>query len=310
MLLGLTIGARCNASCGHCAKAYGPTRTEVLAKERILRLMDEAAAIDDGEPLCFAITGGEPFLHFETLVEIVTHGAEVGGEISCVTNAYWARSSELARAKLAILADCGLTALAVSVSRFHQRYIPLERARLALETAREFGIFTTLKGAVMNSDLVEGGVLAKWKTCLDADEVKIFPVLAYLREGEIFPEDEYYREPGLPEQTCPNEILSIDFDGVARSCCSPGPADEFLAVGHIHATALEEVHRRFIESGKQRILREIGPIAFAREAIAAGLGARLRDAYAGPCDLCLHIRTDPELKRIANEVAAARRQGG
>jgi len=40
--------------------------------------MNEAAAIEDQEPLCFDITGGEPFLNFEMLVAVVAHGATLG----------------------------------------------------------------------------------------------------------------------------------------------------------------------------------------------------------------------------------------
>jgi len=304
MILGFVIGAQCNATCEHCGKGYGPTRREALSTDRIVRLMSEAALIADGEPLCFAITGGEPFVRFESLVEIVTHAARLGAEVTCVTNAFWATTDELTVAKLAILRDSGLTELAISVSRFHQRFVPLRRVRRALETAVALGIATTLKGAVTKPDLQPGGELAEWKEHLDADEIEIFPVLPYVREGVALPEDVYYRVPGLPENRCPSEILNVDFNGVARSCCSPGRDDTFLGLGHIDSTPLAEINRRFLQQRKQQILREIGPIAFARAAIAAGLGHHLRDAYAGPCDLCLHVRTDPALRRVADELSA------
>jgi len=303
--LSFILGARCNARCGHCAKAYGPTRSEELDPDLILRLMDEAAEIEDGEPLAFAITGGEPFVQFATLVEVVAHGARLGAEVSCVTNAYWATTAAAATEKLSLLHASGLARLAVSVSRFHRQFVPLARVHTALEAAASLGLTTTLKGAVLNSDLEPGGELAGWKDKLDADDISIFPILPYLRPGQVLPQQEFYREPGLPEDPCPNEILTIDFNAVARSCCSPGHADEFLAVGDAVRTPLAHIERRFREGGKQRILREQGPIAFARAAIAAGLGGRLRSAYAGPCDLCLHIRSDEQLRRIAEQMSAA-----
>lgn len=266
--------------------------------------MDEAAAIEDSQPLAFDLTGGEPFLDFDRLVEVVGYGAKLGAEVSCVTNAYWARTAEAAEEKLNKLFAVGLTSLAVSVSRFHQQYVPLYRVQIALQTAAQIGLPTELKGAVTVGDLEADGELEYWKDFLDADKINIFPVLPSLRSGARLPEGEYYREPGLPTQTCPGEVVCIYVDGVARSCCGPGVSGSFLALGHTADTSIEEIHRRFLVRGKQRILRERGPVYFAERAIAAGLGDRLRDAYAGPCDLCGHISSDTELRAIADLVAS------
>lgn len=299
MILGLILGARCNASCAHCSKSYGPYRTESLDRATALRLMDEAADIDDGGPLYFRLTGGEPFLDFEFLLEVVRHGAALGGEVSCVTNAYWAHSDERALQKLTVLRDAGLSALAVSVSQYHQQYVPLQRVRRALATASALGIQTELKGAIIQSDLKSGGLLEEWKRTLDADVINIFPVLPCLREGAELPDEEYYREPGLPHQACPGEVITVADDGIARSCCSPGTPDDFLNIADTTTVPLAEIARRLGESGRHRILRETGPIGFANAVIAEGFGHRLRNAYAGPCDLCWHIRSDPEMRRIA-----------
>jgi MoaA/NifB/PqqE/SkfB family radical SAM enzyme len=264
--------------------------------------MTEAAAVDDGESLAFMFTGGEPFLDFDFLRELVTHGAGLGGKVSCVTNAYWAHTDAGTAEKLTVLRDAGLTALAVSVSRFHRLYVPLHRASRALRIARELGIRTELKGVVTKQEMAEHGMLEEWKNSLDADVIHIFPVLPSLREGGVLPEDEYYREPGIPSDPCPGEVLTIYYDGVARSCCFPAPTDQFLTIGHVGSQPLTDVIRQMRESTTQRILRERGPIHFANAAVAAGLGHRLRSSYAGVCDLCTHIREDAGLRRVAESV--------
>jgi hypothetical protein len=299
--LSLILLARCNASCAHCSESYGPYRREALAREEILSLMNQAAAIDDGQPLQFALTGGEPFLDFELLRDVVA--AALGGVVSCVTNAFWAKTPEIANARLAELQSVGLTVLAVSASRFHQQYVPLQRVRYALQAAGQLGITTELKGAITLSDLQEGGVLETWKQTLNADRINMFPVLSQLRRGEALPEDEYYREGGLPPHPCPGAAVCVDHDGVATCCCVPGSNEPFLTIGNTRSMSLADIHRNFTEHKRQKILREHGPIHFAVGAIAAGLASRLRSKYAGPCDLCLHLRTDPELRRIAEEMS-------
>lgn len=306
MKLGLIITARCNASCAHCSKSYGPKRTERLRKDEIFRLMDEAATIEDGQILKFDITGGEPFLDFALLVEVVSHGAKLGGVVTCVTNAYWARTDEFAKRKLVVLKQSGLTSLSVSVSRFHQQFVPLHRARRALTIASDLGISTELKGAITMRDLMSGGVLSEWERSLNADGINIFPVLPHLRDGVALPEEDYYREAGLPRHRCPAQEVCVDFDGIARSCCGPGVSTgQFLVIGDAAQMSLDEINQHLKRSGKHRILREHGPVEFARGAIAAGIGDRLRRAYAGPCDLCMHIRTDNGLREIAEKMADA-----
>lgn len=300
----LVLSSRCNALCTHCTTSCGPRARQSLSDEDIARVMSEAADVDDGTPLAFHLTGGEPFLDFERLLATVSRGARLKGRISVVTNAFWARSQELARNKLAALREAGLSLLSVSVSRFHLRYVPFENVRIALKVAGNLGLRTELKGAVTMSDLRPDGLLAEWQSQLDADLINIFPVLPYLREDASLPESEYYREDGLPSHRCPSEIVCVEADGAARSCCGSGVSASFLALGSVRDHGVATIHSRLEQAAKQRILREQGPIAFAQGAIAAGLGKLLRSRYAGPCDLCAHVASDPQLRRIAEQMSA------
>lgn len=266
--------------------------------------MDDTVRIGAGAPVWFHLTGGEPFLNFALLLAVIRHGASLGARVSCTTNAYWARSVETARLRLSALAEAGLTALSVSVSRFHQQFVRLQRARCALEVAKSLGIRTELKGAILQSDLATGAALDQWKAQLEADCINIFPILPFLRVGTKLPESEYYRESGLPRGRCPSDILCIEPDGTAVSCCGPGAGQQFLTLGDVRNDSIETLHQRFVNNSRQRLLRERGPIAFAEAAIAAGLGALLREQYAGPCDLCTHVGADPQL-RMAAEAASA-----
>ena len=305
MRLGIVLTARCNAACTHCSKSHGPYRTGGLDRATIFRLMDEAAAIEDGEPLAFDLTGGEPFLQFNHLAEVVAYGAHLGAQISCVTNGYWAHDDEVTRAKLTLLRDSGLVSMSVSVSRFHQEFIPLHRPRRAWAIATELGIRSGVKAAFLKSDLQPGGLLEDWRDSITAARFSVFPIMPYLREGACLPDDEYFRHRGLPFHRCPSRGPCVDYDGVARSCCTLVTGDPFLVIGHADQTPLRQIHERYLNAGKQRILRESGPVEFARGAIARGLGERLRQAYAGPCDLCMHIQSDPSLRAVADEMACA-----
>jgi hypothetical protein len=305
MHIALVLTAKCTAKCGHCSASCGPQRTEHLAPTHLRRIMEEASRIDDGEGLHFDITGGEPFMDFEQLCDTLAYAQQLGGATSCVTNAFWARTDAIALQKLRTLRDLGLQLLAVSVSRFHEEFVPLASVGRALRAASQLGIETELKGAVTRADLTADGLVSRWRETLEADQVSIFPIIPHLRAGfPALPEAQYYREPGLPTGKCPSEIVTVQEDGIALSCCGQSPETSFLRIGDTHSEPLAAIQARFQHARRQRILRHCGPITFARRAIDAGHGHLLRDAYAGPCDLCLHIGSTPELRQIADEMSA------
>lgn len=305
MKMALMYTARCNASCAHCSTSCGPQRTESLSRDKIFSLMDEAAALSPDEPLKFGITGGEPFLDFELLREIVAHGKSLGAEMGCVTNAYWATSDEKARSLLSILQDAGLLVLSVSSSRFHEDFVNARRVERALGAARDLGLQCELKVVRVRSDVEDEEHIRSWARSAGADRVDIYSVLPHLRSGEALSESEYTRSPGLPTGACPGTLTTVGWDGEAYMCAMPGAFTRYFSLGNVHQVGLGKTRERLYLGGKQQILREHGPIHFAREIQARGLGQRLRDAYTSVCELCTHIASDPDLARVAEEASEA-----
>lgn len=299
------FSARCNASCDHCSTSCGPRRVEALSREQMLGLMDEAAALSRGQRLRIGLTGGEPFLDFPLLLDIVAHGKTLGAEMGCVTNAYWATGDDRARTMLAELKAAGLTRLAISASRFHQQFVNRRRVERAFGAGRDVGLWCGLKYVHLGSDPDDADAIEAWARAAGACHVEIFPVLPHLRDGAALPAYEYRRTPGLPTQACPGMLLTVDWNGTAYSCCTPGGFNALLALGHVREASLEDLSERFYLGGTQQILREHGPIRFARAIEARGEGARLRRDYTSVCELCTHIATDPVMARIAAEVGEA-----
>lgn len=305
MQLALFVTARCNAQCTHCCPDSGPHKSQALSADTVFRLMDETAALcGPDEPLSFHLTGGEAFLDFEHLLRVVSHGDGLGARVTVTSNGFWASEDGKARRMLEALKAVGLHALGISTSRFHQQYVKLERVRRALTLAREYGIRTLLKCVVTASDR-DSGWAERLADSVKTDDRDIFAVLPHLRKGAVLPEEEYVRQPGLPEGSCPGSILTVREDGTAYTCCNPGGFAEMLKLGSVHESSVEQLRRRHVVRGVQQVLTQHGPVHFARAAIAQGHGARLRPSYEGVCDLCGHIAADPVLSQVAADVAEA-----
>lgn len=222
--------------------------------------------------------------------------------MGCVTNAFWASSDQKAQAIIARVREAGLAGIAASTSRYHQRFVHIERVKRALNAARAAGMSTMLKIAFSARDEADG-LVHEWSDFVGADVVQIFPVVPYLRQGaELAPED-YVRVPGLPEGRCPAQSLTVREDGAAYACCTPGAFEPLLRVGNVFDCSLEDIVDQYQFDPVLQALLERGPVQFARHAMAHGEGARLRRSYADECDLCAHIASDPVLAKCARDSA-------
>jgi hypothetical protein len=179
----------------------------------------------------------------------------------------------------------------------------MKRVHQALEAARAIGLPTELKVAVQKGDHDEGGLIDQCKQQLSADVISVFTITPHKHEGPApLPEERYIRNDGLPDDRCPGQVMMMEPGGAAYACCASGSSNQFLRVGTVGVDSLKRLDSQHRRKAKFRLLRKEGPIHFAREAIRRGEGGRLRSAYAGVCDLCLHISNDPVLSKIAEQV--------
>lgn len=140
MLTGIHIllTYRCTCECDHCFLHCGPRRAGAFTIPQLRILFDEIARIGTIQTVYFE--GGEPFLHYATLVEGVRMARAAGLETGIVTNAYWATSPEDALCCLRPFRDLNLADLSVSDDEFHSAGAAQSPARLAQWAAAELGI--------------------------------------------------------------------------------------------------------------------------------------------------------------------------
>jgi hypothetical protein len=115
--LHLLLTYRCTGECDHCFVHSSP-RAEA-AMPLALAIKGVQQAHDLGTVREIYLEGGEPFLHFPIMVEVIRHAAGLGLETGIVTNGYFATTVEDAEVWLKPLQEAGLTSLSVSDDTFH-----------------------------------------------------------------------------------------------------------------------------------------------------------------------------------------------
>jgi pyruvate-formate lyase-activating enzyme len=304
MDLNILVTNQCNAICDHCAPASGPRNRTELSRDEIFSYIRQAAETEPRPGQHLGISGGEPFLNYSRLLEIVEFGAQHGFRVGVTTNAFWAWSVDVAIEKLRPLQSRGLWGLAISRSQFHARFVPVDRIRHCLAAAAELGLGAQIKAIVTRSYPLS-------RLLNDLDDaiaragalVQAIPVYPFGRAQEQVPESELYLRPGIPMLPCPGPALTINPAGGAMPCCNPGGEGELLRLGNIRDHSLAELRQRFHRDPVLRIIHEHGPGYFVAAIRERGLGHKLRDEYVGVCHLCGQIAADPELAAVARETA-------
>lgn len=139
---GLITNYFCASRCRHCLYNCSPHWDKEFIQpqtaEKNLRTIRELGCSS------VHIGGGEPLLKPDALGEVLEIAGQVGVEIEYVeTNSAWFKDPDSAIATLLKLRQQGLQTLLVSISPFHNEYIPFSRVKGVIAAARQasIGIF-------------------------------------------------------------------------------------------------------------------------------------------------------------------------
>ncbi len=84
------------------------------------------------------LTGGEPFLHYDELLEATRIASDLGvPSLFVETNSFWCREDDSTWDKLEELRRAGLKGIMISVNPFYLEYVPFENTKRAVRIGRE-----------------------------------------------------------------------------------------------------------------------------------------------------------------------------
>lgn len=292
---GLLLTYKCNCVCEFCYYNCGPDKGGLMPVDTAInawRSLEKLA----GEGAKVHLTGGEPFLYWERLVEILEQAKNKGlNPCDLVeTNGFWAVNDKIAAGRLEFLNNLGVRRFKVSTDPFHQEYVDIEAVRRLAKIAKEI--------------LGPQRVLVRWEKYL-ASSVEVGDMDAEQRKREFICAMEDYRcrftgraaraladmvrsRPleSLESVNCRGDFLGakgvhVDpFGNVFSGTCSG------IIVGNVNAEPLEQIWRQFDPSAEGFIgtLFHDGPAGLLDK--AAREGYEKASSYAAKCHLCTSIR--------------------
>ncbi len=291
---GLMLTYKCTAACEFCYYNCSPDReglmpidTALSAWQSLIDLAGNSAEIH--------ITGGEPFLFFDHLTEILAKARQrkLIGLDAIETNAYWATDRNIILKRMKILKDYGIKRLKISWDPFHAEYIEEKNVTLLADTAKE----------VIGPE----NVLVRWDKYLgcgiDMKSMDItqrcemykqamddFPVRLTGRSAQKLAP--VFADKSVEEVTSTNcakpffsKGVHIDpYGNVFCGFCSG------ISVGNVTHTSLKDIWENLDPTRLPLVSSLIkgSPSALLDEAIA--LGFTVKAKYAGKCHLCSDMR--------------------
>jgi MoaA/NifB/PqqE/SkfB family radical SAM enzyme len=282
---GLLLTYKCNASCEFCYYNCSPKQGGLLPVEMSLncwRSLRELA----GDEAKIHITGGEPFLYYEHLIEILEEAKKKGlGPVDMIeTNGFWAVNEEITNDRLKLLDQHGMNRLKISCDPFHQEYVDIELVRRLSRIAKEL--------------LGKERVLVRWEKYLEQSQnhtkeqtLKDYPCRFTGRAGgriaELCVKE---RVEQISKLNCRDAFLGakgvhIDpFGNIFSGTCSG------IIIGNVTKSNLVEIWQNWQPDNDKVIERlfRSGPAGLLDDAVKTGY--KPAEKYAGKCHLCTSIR--------------------
>jgi len=293
--MGLLLTYKCSAACAFCYYRCNPEKNGLLSIDNALAAWQGLKTLS-GPLAKIHITGGEPFLYWQHLAELLEKADKLGlGPVDMIeTNASWADDKADIVEKLKFLNTKNVNKIKISYDPFHAEFVEHSKVKLLAQTAAE--ILGEKRVLVRWQEYLEKGLSVKnlsddEKYAIFIESVKKYPCRftgqAADRLSQLLADKEITE---ISQKNCQSSFLSakgihIDpYGNVFSGTCSG------IIVGNITEMPLDEIWRTFNPTKKDiiSVLFKEGPAGLLEKAIKQGY--EKRRLYSGKCHLCTDLR--------------------
>jgi MoaA/NifB/PqqE/SkfB family radical SAM enzyme len=292
---GLLLTYKCNCRCEFCYYNCSPEKEGLMTVDAAINCWLSLKKLS-GDSAKIHLTGGEPFLYFDRLCEILrTAKKENLGKIDLIeTNGFWAENEKIIKERLKMLDELGMVRFKISCDVFHQEYVDIEPVQRLAKTAIEI--------------LARSRVIVRWQKYVD-NPVKMKNITEkkknrnYISALKQFP----CRFTGRAADTLAEKVASLPTEKI----CSLNCKSDFLGaksvhvdpygnifsgtcsgiiVGNVADTPLDEIWQQFDPPNSEFIatLFKTGPAGILQQAQTRDY--KKADRYADKCHLCTSVR--------------------
>ncbi len=293
--MGLLLTYRCPAQCEFCYYNCSPEKSGLMSIENAIAAWQGLIRLA-GEHAKIHITGGEPFLYWEHLQQLLSTAAKLNlGPVDMIeTNGYWAINRTEIIERLDFLNSHNVHRLKISYDPFHAEFVDYNKVKLLYEIACQtlgtdrvrFRWQQYLKNPPQIASLSE-----EQKLSLFLDSYRQYPFRFTGRAAGRLAQavsDKKFEQ--ISAENCRKAFLDsksvhIDpFGNVFNSVCSG------IIIGNIGEKPLDALWQTFNPANEEflDVLFNNGPVGLLEK--ATKLGYKKCRLYANKCHLCTDLR--------------------
>ncbi len=242
--VGLVMTYKCQVACPHCVIEAGPHRSEETSLDSAFDWIRQIADYRKGHVKILALTGGEPFYNVDNLKKISDFAKSCGLLVSVVTNAYWASTE---RDAIRVLQEVpSVNMISYSADVYHQRTIPLERVKNAINAAKKCDLPYYISMTTENkSDEGYKRIVSELRELTEEDKIVTVTTFPAGRALKNLGRMNYETSDEPPLYSCTSLSSPVIFpDGRVTACIGPIidlPPGHPLFLGDLHQRSLEEI---------------------------------------------------------------------
>ncbi len=280
----------------------------MLTREEIWEAINYG--INNDEINEIAISGGEPFLYENFILEIIKAISEKNKVATCITNGFWATSPKIAREKLEKFSEAGLRFLTISFDEFHNEFVNIENIRNIIESSYQLPIKISINMAVTKS-MPGSKLIEELNDSLLGVSITRFPVVPVGNAHNISESDLFYKLDMNRPLRCsePSSGMVIHHDGYVYPCCSPVVFESRLRIGSIKEYDLGTLNKKLNSNILIYIIKKEGLNWFISKCNEKGY-TNFQKKYVSTCQLCYDLFKDDsvinllfsEMKEYCNNV--------
>jgi MoaA/NifB/PqqE/SkfB family radical SAM enzyme len=232
-----------------------------------------------------AFTGGEVFLFYDELKDLISLSKKVGKKSSLATNGFWAVDEEVAYNKMKNLKDRGLNHISISYDRYHGEYVKADNIKNILRASLGLELPVSISVVKLKDESI-GSLLDELGSDIYPASIKIGACMPVGEAKKNFSDNSFDRTLKTEYARCTfGGSLSIMPDGKIYPCCSQVIRDTALCIGDFYKLSLAEALNKAKNNVLLYFLRN-RPMSFFTKYATNELGERYPDKIVNPCELC------------------------
>lgn len=295
--IALMLTRKCNMACSHCSVESGPHVKTEPTEDELVTWLREAAQSGVRSVL---LTGGEPMMRQESVLRLLRECRELGLSATMTSNGFWGKTPERAHDTLKKLRDAGLGQINISYDRYHAEYQGAQPAVHIAQAAKELDFVLHIGITRTREDADLAQIVSPFDEVPNA-LLRFYDVQPVGRARD-FDASELRGETGGFCNAA--SAAAITDDGRVVACNGPSyfsDAVSPLICGSLSEEPMPTLLARHRSDPILDTIRTFGPNRLRDELCKLDATFELRPNYAGMCDLCLHLTSQPAAMETLRE---------